>query len=235
MKKGLTEMVFILDRSGSMGGLESDTIGGFNGMIEKQKKQEGEANVTTVLFDDKYELIHDRFPIQAVRPMTDRDYYVRGCTALLDAIGKTISKMANIQKHLPEDMRAEKVIFVITTDGFENASREYSYARIREMIEKEKTKYGWEFLFLGANMDAVEEAKRFGIAANRSVTFENDSQGVAMNYDVVGDTLSCMRKASNMRAVDGSWKKRIEEDYQSRAGRSQKKTGRPFGNRNSSK
>lgn len=219
MKKGLTEMVFILDRSGSMGGLESDTIGGFNGMIAKQKRQKGEANVTTVLFDDRYELIHDRFPIQAVSPMTDKDYYVRGCTALLDAIGKTISKMVNIQRHLPEDMRAEKVIFVITTDGLENASREYSYAMIREMVEKEKTKYGWEFLFLGANMDAVAEAKKFGIAADRSVTFENDSQGVATNYEVVADTLSCMRMASNMAAVDGSWKKRIEEDYNSRTGR----------------
>lgn len=228
MKKGLTEMVFILDRSGSMGGLESDTIGGFNGMIEKQKKQAGEANVTTVLFDDKYEMLHDRFPIQAVRPMTDKDYYVRGCTALLDAIGKTIGKMVNIQRHLPDDMRAEKVIFVITTDGFENASREYSYARIREMIRKEKDRYGWEFLFLGANMDAVAEAEKFGIAADRSVTFENDSQGIATNYEVVGDTLSQMRMAPKMAGVDGSWKKRIEEDYQSRADRKQKKTGKLF-------
>ncbi len=227
MKKGLTEMVFILDRSGSMAGLEGDTIGGFNGMIEKQKKEEGEANVTTVLFDDKYELIHDRFPIQAVKPMTDRDYYVRGCTALLDAVGKTISKMVNIQKRLPEDMRAEKVIFVITTDGFENASREYSRARIREMIQKEKTKYGWEFLFLGANMDAVAEAGKFGISADRAVTFENDSQGIATNYEAVGAALSGMRSAPCMASVDGSWKSRIEEDYHSRAGRGSKKNSNP--------
>ena len=226
MKKGLTELVFILDRSGSMGGLESDTIGGFNGMIKKQREQEGEANVTTVLFDDKYELLHDRFPIEAVRPMTDRDYYVRGCTALLDAVGKTIDKMVNIQKHLPEEMRAEKVIFVITTDGLENASREYSTSRIRQMIEREKKEYGWEFLFLGANMDAVKEAEKFGVASSRAVRFHNDSQGIATNYEVVGNTLSCMRRAANMADVDGSWKERIEEDYQRRAGAGQKKSGK---------
>ncbi len=216
MKKNLTELVFILDRSGSMGGLESDTIGGFNGMIEKQKKQKGEANVTTVLFDDKYELLHDRFPIAAVKPLTGRDYYVRGCTALLDAVGKTIQKMASIQRNLPEEMRAEKVIFVITTDGLENASREYGYTQIRQMIEREKEKYGWEFLFLGANMDAVAEARRFGINADRAVTFENDSEGVAMNYRLVEQTIGCMRAASSMASVDGSWKKEIEEDFKKR-------------------
>lgn len=216
MKKGLTELVFILDRSGSMGGLESDTIGGFNAMIEKQKSQEGEANVTTVLFDDQYDIIHDRFPIEAVRPLTGNEYYVRGCTALLDAVGKTIHKAGNIQKYLPEDMRAEKVIFVITTDGLENASREYSYDDIRRMIERQKEKYGWEFLFLGANMDAVSEARKFGIGAERSVTFENDSAGVAMNYRVVEETIRCMRAAPCMASVDGSWKKEIEEDFKRR-------------------
>lgn len=216
MKKDLTELVFILDRSGSMGGLESDTIGGFNAMIEKQKLQPGEANVTTVLFDDRYELIHDRFPITAVRPLTDKEYYVRGCTALLDAVGNTIHKMGNIQKYLPDDMRAEKVIFVITTDGMENASREYNYQEVRRKIQKQKEKYGWEFLFLGANMDAVAEARKFGINEDRSVTFENDSRGVAVNYRVVEETISCMRAAPCMSQVDGSWKKEIEEDFRSR-------------------
>lgn len=149
MKKGLTELVFILDRSGSMGGLESDTIGGFNAMLQKQKEEEGDARITTVLFDDKYEQIHDSFPIHQVKELTAKDYYVRGCTALLDAMGRTIHQMALIQKHLPEEERAEKVIFVITTDGLENASREYSRSQIKQMIEHEKEKYGWEFLFLG--------------------------------------------------------------------------------------
>lgn len=216
MKKDLTELVFILDRSGSMAGLESDTIGGFNGMLKKQKKQSGEANVTTVLFDDRYELIHDRFPLSAVKALSEDDYYVRGCTALLDAVGKTIQKMINIQRHLPEDQRAEKVIFVITTDGLENASREYGYSQIKSMIEHEKQKYGWEFLFLGANMDAVSEARKFGIDADRSVTFQNDSEGIAVNYRAVEETLSCMRAAPCMADVDGSWKKDIEKDFKKR-------------------
>ena len=143
MKKGLTELVFILDRSGSMGGLESDTIGGFNGMLMKQKKEEGEANVTTVLFDDQIEMIHDRFPIEVVKPLTEKDYYVRGCTALLDAVGSTVAKIENIQKRLPEEMKAEKIIFVITTDGQENASREYSANMVKKMIEENQEK-GWQ-------------------------------------------------------------------------------------------
>ncbi len=216
MKKGLTELVFILDRSGSMAGLESDTIGGFNGMIQKQKKQKGKANVTTVLFDDRYDVIHDRFPLKTIMPMTEENYYVRGCTALLDAVGKTIHKMANVQKYLPEKKRAEKVIFVIITDGMENASREYGYREVKSMIEKEKEKYGWEFLFLGANIDAVAEAGKIGIRADRSVTFQNDSQGIAVNYRAVEETLSCMRAASSMTQIDGSWKKAIEKDYKKR-------------------
>lgn len=218
MKKGLTELVFILDRSGSMGGLESDTIGGFNSMIAKQKKQEGEANVTTVLFDDRCDLIHDRFPIGVIKPLTEDDYYVRGCTALLDAVGKTIHKMGNIQKYLPDEMKAEKVIFVITTDGMENASRTYKYDEIRYMIERQKKRYGWEFLFLGANMDAVEEAKKFGISEERSVTFQNDSEGIAVNYRSVEKAISSMRGAPCMASVDGSWKEEIEEDYKRRGG-----------------
>ncbi len=216
MKKGLTELVFILDRSGSMAGLESDTIGGFNSMLEKQKRQDGEANVTTVLFDNRYEMIHDRFPIQAVQPLTEKEYYVRGGTALLDAVGKTIHHMGNIQKYLPEEMRAEKVIFVIITDGMENASRQYGFDEVKRMIERQKKGYGWEFLFLGANMDAVSMAGRFGIAPDRAVTFENDSQGVAVNYRVVEETLSFMRSAPVMSEMDGTWKNEIEQDFRSR-------------------
>jgi len=181
MDMSLTELVFILDRSGSMGGLESDTIGGFNGMIAKQKKEGEKVNVTTVLFDDETEILHDRFPITDVSPLTEKDYYVRGCTALLDAVGKTIGKVENVQKRLPEQSRAGKVIFIITTDGLENSSREYTYGKVRKMIEAKK-ECGWEFLFLGANIDAVEEAGKIGIRADRSVTFENDSEGISLNY-----------------------------------------------------
>lgn len=197
MKKGLTELVFILDRSGSMGGLESDTIGGFNGMLEKQKKEEGEANVTTVLFDDQIDIIHDRFPIHVVKPLTDEDYYVRGCTALLDAVGSTVRKVENIQERLPEEMKAEKVIFVITTDGQENASREYTAAMVKKMIEKNQEK-GWQFLFLGANIDAVEEAEKIGIRRTHAASYKNDSRGVKLNYAVAGNVLSCMRSDCSM-------------------------------------
>ena len=193
MKKGLTELGFILDRSGSMGGLESDTIGGFNGMLMKQKKEEGEANVTTVLFDDQIEVIHDRFPIDIVKPLTDADYYVRGCTALLDAVGSTVKKVENIQNRLPEELRAEKIIFVITTDGQENASQEYSANMVKKMIEKNQEK-GWQFLFLGANMDAVEEAEKIGIRRTHAASYKNDAKGVKLNYAVAGKVLSCMRR-----------------------------------------
>lgn len=194
-----------------MSGLESDTIGGFNGMLEKQKGQDGEANVTTVLFDDRYELIHDRFPIQAVRPMTGQEYYVRGATALLDALGKTMHKLENVQKYLPDKLRAEKVIFVIITDGMENASRTYGYAQIRRMIERQKERYGWEFLFLGANMDAVSEAGRLGIEANRAVRYRNDGAGVRRNYVAVERVVREMRGSERMADVDDSWKSEIED------------------------
>lgn len=216
MKKGLTELVFVLDRSGSMSGLESDTIGGFNSMINKQKEEPGEAVVTTVLFDDKYEVIHDRFQIGMIRPLTETDYYARGCTALLDAVGKTIDKIRRIQKYLPEGERAEKVIFVIMTDGLENSSREYSCRRLQDIIKHQKEKYNWEFIFLGANMDAVEEAGKFGIDEDRSVTFENDSQGVALNYQVVTETLSTMRACAPTERVGNEWKKKIDADYKER-------------------
>ena len=192
MKKGLTELVFILDRSGSMSGLESDTIGGFNGMLMKQKKEEGEVNVTTVLLDDAIEVIHDRFPLDVVEPLTDEDYYVRGCTALLDAVGSTVKKVENIQKRLPEEMKAEKIIFVITTDGQENASHEYTYKMVKELIEQNQ-KTGWEFIFLGANIDAVKEAANLGIRQKRAVTYRNDSKGVQLNYMVAGNIVSNLR------------------------------------------
>ena len=194
MKKGLTELVFILDRSGSMSGLETDTIGGFNGMLGKQKKEEGEANVTTVLFDDQIEIIHDRFPMEIVKPLTDTDYYVRGCTALLDAVGSTVAKIENVQTRLPEEMRAEKVIFVITTDGKENASREYSANMVKRMIE-ENQKKGWEFLFLGANIDAVQEAEKIGIRRTHAASYKNDSKGVRLNYQATGNIISYMRSS----------------------------------------
>ena len=194
MKKRLTELVFILDRSGSMGGLESDTIGGFNGMLGKQKKEEGEANVTTVLFDDQIEIIHDRFPIGVVKPLSDDDYFVRGSTALLDAVGSTIKKIENIQKRLPEEMRAENIIFVITTDGQENASQEYSANMVKKMIETNQEK-GWQFLFLGANMDAVEEADKIGIRRTHAVSYRPSPKGVRLNYAAAGSVLSCMRSS----------------------------------------
>lgn len=192
MKKGLTELVFILDRSSSMAGLESDTIGGFNGMLKKQQQEEGEANVTTVLFDDQIDIIHDRFPLNIIKLLTEDDYYVRGCTALLDAVGSTVKKVENIQKRLPEEMRAEKIIFVIITDGQENSSQEYSVSMVKKMIEKNQEK-GWQFLFLGANIDAVEEASKIGIHRTHAASYKNDAKGVQLNYEVVGCAMTCLR------------------------------------------
>lgn len=213
MNTNRTELVFILDRSGSMSGLESDTIGGYNAMLEKQKKEAGEATVTTVLFDDKYELLHDRIDLKGIAPITDREYYVRGCTALLDAIGKTIQKIANVQKHTSPENRADKVLFVITTDGMENASREYTYDKIRALVERQKQEYGWEFLFLGANIDAAAEAKRFGISEDRAVTYKCDAAGTALNYDVISEAV-CHVRAS--RPLDAGWKARIDQDVRKR-------------------
>jgi uncharacterized protein YegL len=182
MKKGLTELVFIIDRSGSMGGLESDTIGGFNAMLKEQQAVEGDAVVTTVLFDDRYELLHDRIDIKAVAPLTSKDYTVRGWTALLDAVGKTVKKIREAQKGTAEDYRAEKVMFVIITDGQENASRKYSAEDIKEQIERQKEKHGWEFIFLGANMDAVAEAGKLGIAADHASNYFADSLGTGAAF-----------------------------------------------------
>ena len=216
VKQGLTEMVFILDRSGSMEGLESDTIGGYNAMLAKQQKEPGEAVVTTVLFDDQYELLHDRINLRGVAQITDKEYYVRGTTALLDAVGKTINKIGNAQKHTDEAERAERVVVVITTDGMENASREFSEDKVRRMIEHQKRKYGWEFIFLGANIDAIGTAARFGIAENRAVNYNADSEGTSLNFEVISETMSCVRAC---RPIAENWKDRIEADFQKRGGR----------------
>ena len=198
MKKGLTELVMILDRSGSMGGLEADTIGGFNGMIEKQKREDGEAYVSVVLFDDVSEVIYDRVDIHKVESMTDRQYYVRGCTALLDAVGRAIHHIGIVHRYDRTEDVPEKTLFIITTDGMENASREYTYDRVRRMIEKQKEKYGWEFIFLGANIDAAREAERFGIHWSRAVRYENDCIGTRINYSVMSDVVSRARSAESV-------------------------------------
>ena len=216
MKKGLTELVFILDRSGSMSGLESDTIGGYNGLLEKQKQEEGEAAITTVLFDDHVELLHDRISLRGVAPITEKEYFVRGSTALLDAIGKTISKIGNAQKHTAEEERAERVLFVITTDGMENASREYSLKLVREMIERQKTRYGWEFLFLGANIDAAETAESFGIHRDMAVNYNPDGEGTQLNYQVLSDVVTSFRDGAT---IHENWKATIEKDHKKRSGR----------------
>lgn len=218
MKKNFTELVFILDRSGSMGGLENDTIGGYNSMLKKQQDAEGETVITTVLFDDKYELLHDRINLKAVAPITDKEYFVRGSTALLDAIGKTIHKIGTVQKHTAEEYRADKVLFVITTDGQENASREYSYKKVREMVEHQKEKYGWEFIFLGANIDAVRTAGHFGIMADRTANYHADSAGVQLNYQVINEAITNFRKNCRLTA---DWKKKIDADYKRRKKRKQ--------------
>ena len=209
MKKGLTELVMILDRSGSMRGLEADTIGGFNGMIEKQKKEEGEAYVSVVLFDDLTEVLYDRVDIQKVEPMTDRQYFVRGCTALLDAVGGAIRHIGNVHKYARMEDVPEKTIFVITTDGMENASHVFTYEKVREMIESRKTNDHWEFIFLGANIDAVKEASRLGIHASRAVRYENDRRGTELNYSVLSRTIGRARKVSTSEEMDAIFE---EED-----------------------
>ena len=213
MNKNLTEMVFILDRSGSMAGLEADTIGGFNSMIRRQQQAEGEALVSTVLFSNESTVIHDRADVQKVEPMTDRQYCVGGCTALIDAIGGAIHHIGNVHKYAREEDRPAHTIFVITTDGMENASRRYTSDEVKAMVERQKAKYGWEFLFLGANIDAVETAARFGIGRDRSVNFHNDAQGQALNYRTVSDAVCQVR--SNAPLGD-SWKDNIEADFRSR-------------------
>ena len=214
MKKGLTELVFILDKSGSMSGLESDTIGGYNSMLEKQKAVEGECRITTVLFDNNYEILHDRIDIRAVEPISEKEYHVGGTTALLDAIGRTIHKIGNAQKHTAEDYRAEKVLFVIITDGEENSSLEYSAEKVKALIDRQKTKYGWEFIFLGANIDAVETAGRFGISADRAQNYHADGEGVNLNFRVMSEAVASFRKRS---VIPKGWNEEIQKDYKHRA------------------
>ena len=210
MKNNITELVFILDRSGSMAGLEADTIGGFNAMIEKQKKQNGECYVSTVLFDNESEVIHDRVKLSEIKPMTDRDYTVRGCTALIDAIGGAIHHIGNVHKYArPEDV-PENTMFVITTDGMENASRRYSSEKVKAMIERQKEKYGWEFLFIGANIDAVETAARYGIGADRAVNYNADKEGTSVVYESVANVVCCVREKA---CVDENWSAEINADY----------------------
>ncbi|MDD4657978.1 MAG: hypothetical protein PHW26_02920 [Eubacteriales bacterium] len=216
MKKNLTELVFILDKSGSMSGLEQDTIGGYNAMLEKQKALAGEALITTVLFDNNYELLHDRIDLRAVSPITEKEYYVGGATALLDAIGRTINKIINAHKHTAEEYRADKVLFIITTDGMENASREYNYNKIKGMVARQKSKYGWEFIFLGANIDAVDVAGRFGIAPDRAQNYHGDSEGTSLNFKVTAQAIASYRE-SGILAED--WGDEIKEDYLRRGGK----------------
>jgi uncharacterized protein YegL len=215
MKTNITELVFILDKSGSMAGLESDTIGGYNSMLKKQQQEKGEAIVTTVLFDDNYELLHDRINLKGIRPITEKDYFVGGYTALLDAIGKTIHKIENVQQHTSEEQRADKVLFVITTDGMENASREYTYEKIKSTIEFQREKYGWEFIFLGANIDAISTAARFGIGADRAANYNADEKGTRLNYAVVSDAISELR---TNKKITENWKTEIDMDFSGRGG-----------------
>ena len=213
MKKNLTEMVFILDRSGSMAGLEEDTIGGFNAMIEKQKKEEGEALVSTVLFSAESTVIYDRVDIRKIEPMTEKQYNVYGSTARIDAIGQAIHHIGNVHKYAREEDRPEHTIFIITTDGMENASHRYSSKEVKDMVQRQKQRYGWEFLFLGANIDAVETAAHFGISEDRAVNFHNDARGQRLNYASVDDAVRCVRSSA---PLGREWKDRIEKDYSSR-------------------
>ena len=217
MKKNLTELVFILDRSGSMAGLEKDTIGGFNAMIEKQKAEAGEAYISTVLFDNYSEVIHDRVALNAVPKLTEKEYYVRGCTALLDAVGGAIHHIGNIHKYArPEDVPAH-TMFVITTDGQDNASHHYSSEQVKKMIERQKEKYGWEFLFIGANIDAVETAAHYGIGKDRAVNYNADKEGTRVVYESVAKAVCSVR---NCETLSEDWCAEIDADYKKRGKKS---------------
>lgn len=213
MKKNLTEIIFILDCSGSMQGLEKDTIGGFNSLIEKQKKIEGDALISTVLFANESKVIHDRVDVKDVKPMTENNYITGGCTALLDAIGNAIHHISNIHKYARKEDVPEHTLFVITTDGMENASRTYTYPKVKKLIENQKEKHGWEFMFLGANIDAVNVASYMGIDENRAVNFNCDSEGTDLNYEVLNDAIGVLRECSY---VSADWKKRIDKDFKKR-------------------
>ena len=210
MRKNLTEIVFILDRSGSMRGLEKDTIGGYNGMIDKQKKEEGEALVTTVLFDDRIEVPYDRVPLGDLPEMTEKEYYVRGCTALLDAVGTTVERIATIHKYAREEDRPEHTIFIITTDGLENASRRFTYEQVKRLITRQQEEYGWEFIFLGANIDAVKAAGDIGIRRERAVNYRCDPVGTKLNYEAMDKAVHSVRMGEEL---DDSWREELDEDF----------------------
>ena len=210
MKKQLTELVFILDRSGSMFGLEADTIGGFNSMIAKQRREAGEALVSTVLFNGTTTVLHDRVPLTRIEPMTERQYQTGGCTALLDAIGGAIHHIGNVHKYAREEDRPEHTLFVITTDGLENASHSYSADQVRRMIRRQRENYGWEFIFLGANIDAVETAAHIGIDRSRAVNYHSDARGTRLNYEVLSEAISSVRSC---KPLEENWSQRIDEDY----------------------
>ena len=220
MKKGLTEIIYILDRSGSMGGLEADTIGGYNSLLAKQKKEEGEALFSTVLFDDRIDVLHDRKPIGEIAPITEKEYFVRGCTALLDAVGGAIHHIRNVHKYIREEDVSEKTLFIITTDGMENASKEYDYAKVKKMVEQQK-EAGWEFIFLGANIDAVEVAGRFGVSASRAVRYECDDRGTKLNFSVMSKLVSKARACGSAKEMNAAFDcdealAEIREDYAKR-------------------
>ena len=226
MRKNLTELVFILDRSGSMNGLEEDTIGGYNSFLQKQKHGEGEAYISTVLFDNEIIVLHDRENINNVKLLTSEDYEPRGLTALLDAIGGAIKHIGNIHKYARKEDVPAKTIFVIITDGMENASSRYTYNKVQRMIKQQQEKYGWEFVFLGANIDAPREARKFGIAESRSVTYKNDGKGVANNYAVINKMVSCFRKCSCDTACYGAEKEEMFAEMRSEIEEDVKKRGK---------
>ena len=213
----MTELVLILDRSGSMSGLEKDTIGGFNSMLEKQRKEPGDAVVSTVLFDNETEVIHDRVAIADVPNLTDKEYFVRGCTALLDAVGDAIHHIGNVHKYARKEDVPEKTLFIITTDGMENASYRYTYDKVRHMIDRQKERCGWEFLFLGANIDAAAEASRFGIDESMAANYHCDEAGTALNYEVISEAITSVRACAAPLSAD--WKKKIDADYKKRGGK----------------
>lgn len=213
----MTELVFILDRSGSMSGLEKDTIGDFNSMLEKQRREPGDAVISTVLFDNEIEVVHDRVAIADVTKLTDKEYFVRGSTALLDAVGWTVHHIGNVHKYAHKEDIPERTLFIITTDGMENSSYRYSYDKICHMIKHKKECYGWEFLFLGANIDAAEEAGRFGIDESMSANYHSDEIGTALNYEVISEAITCVRACKAPLSAD--WKRRIDEDYMRRGGK----------------